>query len=181
LAKVEQSGWDSFCLLDAWEARQYREAGLDGFFPPVVPRCIEDICYDLKIESGSVLGPGAPPRIRIGHPIGGGTVGASVAIEAGKTEAWKDDNRKKLGRAKTDERHIVVYMDAELPSRSLSYFEPPPTLPNLPAEITHIWLIAHGEEIGGEWNGFDVWRASAKEPWQRYERVFIPKEGSAAL
>jgi hypothetical protein len=101
--------------------------------------------------------------IRIALPSGGGAVGASVAIEAGEKEAWKQDNRKKLGAARTSERHLVVYIDPMngLPWVALTDFEPPSALPNLPEEITHIWLVGHAEEK----DKFVAWRANTNESW----------------
>ena len=171
LAKVEQAGLENFRCLDAQTARRQREAGLERFLPPCVPRCVEDICYDLKIMSGSVISTEAPPRILIGHPVGGGAVGPSVAIKAGEREASKEDNRKKLGAAKTDERHLVVYVDIGLPWIALTTFEPPSALPELPEEITHIWLIGRNGETNKD--EFVVWVASTKEPW-RSQRVVVP-------
>jgi hypothetical protein len=135
------------------------------------PQCVEDISYDLKIMSGSVFPTGVSPKICIASPGGGGAVGPSIAIEAGEKEAWKQDNREKLGAAKTDESHLVVYIDIinGLPWVALTDFEPPSNLPNLPEEITHIWLLSHREEA----NGFVVWHANIKEPW-RSRRIVCP-------
>lgn len=174
LAKVEQAGLENFHCRDAWQTRQEREAGLGISSASRVPRCVEDICYELNVVSGSVIAAGSPPSILIAHPVGGGTVGARVAIEAGEHEAWKDDNRKKLRDSKTDERHMAVYMGAALPSMSLIYFDPPSALPNIPEEMTDIWLIGHSEEVRYEFDEFVVWRASTKEPWSG-QRVVIPR------
>jgi len=114
--------------------------------------------------SGSVISTGTSPRIFIASPLGGGAVGPSIAIQAVEKEAWKQDNRKNLGAAKTAEHHLVVYIDVMngLPWVALTDFEPPSTLPNLPEEITCIWLVGHGEEE----NQFVVWHAKAQEPWR---------------
>jgi hypothetical protein len=149
LSRLEQAGIKKF----SWVR--------DGHY-----QCVQDVCHSLNVISGSVVPTtGASPRIRIASPIRGGAVGASVATEAGEREVWKQDNRKKLGAAKTAERHLVVYIDTMngLPWVALTDFEPPSTLPNLPEEITHIWLVGDGEEA----NEFVVWYASSKEPWSR--------------
>jgi hypothetical protein len=172
LARVEQAGLDSFRCLDAYTARQQREAGLEKVFSPPVPRCVEDICYDLKILGGSVISNGASPQIFISHPRGGGAVGPGTAVRAGEREASKEDNRKKLGAAKTDERHFVVYIDIGLPWIALTTLEPPSTLPELPEEMTHIWLIGHSGVANKD--EFIVWTASTKEPW-RGQRVCCPR------
>jgi hypothetical protein len=48
-----------------------------------------------------------------------------------------------------------------LPWVALTELEPPSALPNLPEEITRVWLIAHAIEI--EEDEFVVWRASRNE------------------
>jgi hypothetical protein len=165
LAKVEQAGKHSFTWLDACTTRLQREVGLEGVIPSRVPRCVEDICYDLKIKSASVIWDEGPAKIFIAQTARGGAVGPSVALKAGEHECQKHDNRKKLGAAKTAERHLLVYVGESngLARAALSDFEPPQELPNLPEGITHIWLagwsISEVELV--------VWRASTKETWRR--------------
>lgn len=116
LTKLEQAGFEKF----SWVRDGHRD-------------CIQEVCSKLKVVSGSVIPTaGASPAIRIAFPIGGGAVGPSTAIEAGEKEAWKPDNRKKLGAAKTAERHLVVYIDTlnGLPRIALTDFGPPTILPN---------------------------------------------------
>jgi hypothetical protein len=131
-------------------------------------QCVQDICRDLGIVSGSVIPTVTSPKIRIQLPIGGGALGAITTVEAGEKEAWKQDNREKLGKAKTAERHLVVYIDVAngLPYVALTDFDPPFTVAKLPPEITHLWLIAHGEEA----DEFVVWHGSAEEPWRSLRR-----------
>ena len=142
------------------------QAGIRKFFwvRDYHQQCVQDICHDLKVTSGSVIPTGACPQIRIALPIGGGAVGPSIAIEAGETEAWKLDNRNKLGAARSSEHHLFVYIDVMngLPWVALTDFEPPSVLPNLPPEITSIWLAAHGSKD----REFVVWHAGTNEPWQ---------------
>jgi hypothetical protein len=146
LSSLEQTGKEKF-----WWVRDFEN------------QCVQDICRDLRITSGSVLPPRDSPTILIALPGGGGAVGPSIAVKAGEVEAWKPDNRKKLGTAKTAEHHLVVYIDVMngLPWVALMDFEPPSTVPNLPAEVTHLWLIGHGREE----NEFIVWYAPADESW----------------
>ena len=153
LFRLEQSGIETF----SWVSDRNQ--------------CVREICHDLKIVSGSVISTGVSGMMRIAFPVGGGAVGPTIAIEAGEREAWKPDNRKKLGAARTDEHHLVVYIDTlnGLPWIALTGFEPLSTLPNLPEEITWIWLVSHGEKA----NEFVVWHASIKEPW-RSTRVVCP-------
>jgi hypothetical protein len=148
LSKVEQSGIEKF------------------FFLRDHDQCVVDLCHDLKIISGSVIPVGGAPKIFIKPPVGGGAVGPSIAIDAGETEAWKEDNRKKLAVVETNERYLVVYIDIlnGLPWVALTDFNPPPAPAHLPREITRLWLIGHAKQTENE---FVVWHASAKEPWQR--------------
>jgi hypothetical protein len=173
LSALEQADIESFRLLDAATSRMVKAAGIEKYVGLSVPECYEKLCYDLQLMNGRVVDAGDSPKIFINHPIGGGAVGPSVAIKAGEREAWKDDNRKKLGAAKTDERHLVVYVDVMngLPWVALTDLEPPLALPKIPGEITHIWLISHSGEANE--NQFVVWRATAKEPWHSH-RLMCP-------
>jgi hypothetical protein len=138
-------------------------------------QCVQDVCRELRITSGSVIPTGVSPKIRIQLPGGGGAVGASIAIEAGEKEAWEKGNRDKLGAAKTAERHLVVYIDAMngLLWVPLTDFDPPSALPNLPQEITHLWLVAHG----GKADEFVVWHASAEKSWRSLRRS-LPEDSN---
>ena len=133
---------------------------------------VESVCRELLLEHGRTISLTGPPRIWILLPGEGGAVGPSVAIASAEKEAYENDNRKKLGVAGTRQRHLVVYVDVTngLPWVALTDFEPPPTLPDLPQEITDIWLIGPiGEQDKRE---FVVWRASKQEIWHR-QRVSI--------
>ncbi|MGA2904656.1 MAG: hypothetical protein ABSD98_12545, partial [Candidatus Korobacteraceae bacterium] len=80
------------------------EEGIDSF-PPVRTRSTRQICRDLRIFFGAAVFSDGEPTIEIWPPIGAGAVGPRLAVKTGETEAWKEDNRKKLGAAKTVERH----------------------------------------------------------------------------
>lgn len=149
LSRLEQTGIEEF----SWIRDSHHQI-------------VSDVCHDLGVMSGRVISAVTTPKICIASPVGGGAVGPSIAIIAGEKEAWKQDNRKKLAATKTVERHLVVYIDVTngLPWIALTDFEPPSTLPNLPEEITCIWLIGNEREA----NEFVVWRASIKEPWNRF-------------
>lgn len=168
LAVLEDAGISQFSAFEAYESKQIREAGLEEMFGGrVVPQCVESICDDLMLQGGGVISPEGSARIILGFPGYGGAVGADCAINAGKTEAWKKDIRKKLGAAATNERHLVVYIHVMngLAWTALSDCDPPPTLPELPPEIDQIWLLG---DIGGRAaNEFVIWRASKKMHWQK--------------
>lgn len=156
--------------LEALNSKQIREAGLVELLAGnVVPQCVENICEELRIQGGSVISSDGLPKIILGYPLYGGAVGACSAIEAAKAECWKDDNRKKLGAANRDARHMAIYVDATrgLAWTALTHFDPPTTTPELPPEITHVWLIGDA----GQANKFIVWRASANQAWCKLELV----------
>ena len=147
LSRVEEARIEKFSCVRDWDIK-----------------CIQELCRDLKVTNGWVIPTNATPTIRIVSPIGGsGGVGPGIAIEAGEQQAWKKDNRKKLGAARATETHLVVHIDAQsgLPWLALVDFEPSPALPNLPEELTHLWLLGHEEEP----NQYVVWHASTREPW----------------
>jgi hypothetical protein len=149
LARLEEDGVEQFSWL---------ERG---------PQSVDDVRRDLNVTGAWVIAAGAPPTINIGLPGGGGAVGPSDAVEAGEREAWKADNRRKLGAAKTNERHLVVYIDpmTGLPWMALTEFEPPSIPPNLPMEVTTLWLIGHSKNLNENVNEFVAWRAGINEAW----------------
>lgn len=159
---------DADCCLAKLE-----QDGIDRFFCVSNSPSVQEICCRLQITGGGVISSETEPTIQIAFPIGGGAVGPSLAIEAGEREAWKEDNRKKLGTAKTTERHLVVYFDAGngLPWTALTSFEPPKTLPKIPTEITNLWLIGHSENK----DEFVAWYASTNEAWHSTKVVCTPE------
>jgi hypothetical protein len=173
LSLLEQAGRKRFDFLEAATSRRRRNAGIEKSPVDPVTECVEKICYDLRIENGFAVDVDerVPPKIFIKHPTRHGSGRASVAIEAGEREAWKDDNRKKLDAAQKEERHLFVYIDRMngLPWAALTDFEPPSVLPNIPEEITHIWLAGYSGQAGK----LVIWRATAKEPWASH-RVDVP-------
>ena len=176
--KLEQAGRVRFDSLEAATYRRCKRTGIEKSLVHPVPECVEKLCYDLQIRSGAIVGKGGSPQIFINHPVRGGAVDPSVAIESGEREAWKDDNRKKLGAAKTDERHLVVYVDSGLPWIALIDFEPPSAAPKIPQEISHIWLIGHSGEASK--NEFVVWRAGRGQPWHSQRVVVHQNECKAS-
>jgi len=154
LARLEQEGIDSF------------------FWVSARTPSTREICHELRIISGTVLNSDGEAMIVIGRPIGAGAVGPQLAIKTGETMAWKEDNRTKLGAAKTPERHLLVYIPAgSLAWSALTNFGPPATLPKLPEEITNLWLIGQGDDR----NEFVVWRAGTTETWQSMKVECAPE------
>jgi hypothetical protein len=140
------------------------QEGIDRFYCVSRSLSVQKACCHLEITGGGVVSSDCEPTICIAGPIGGGAVGPSLAIEAGEREALKQDNRRKLGAARTTERHLVVYIDGSngLAWTALTSFEPPAIPPKIPVEITNLWLIGQGDNR----NEFVVWRSGATEAWQ---------------
>jgi hypothetical protein len=163
LAELETSGIDSLSL-------RSRDPKVDEFRSK------------FHVMGGSVLDWDSEPTIFIGGPLGGGAVGASIVIDAGEKEIWKDDNRKKLSAATTDERHLAVYFDGGNPSAwnalTCGAFVPPNCCPKISEEITHLWLI--GPHDSRHQNTFVVWYANKQEHWQSAEVVFDQQPQAAA-
>jgi hypothetical protein len=132
---------------------------------------IERIYKDLRVLAGSVIKWQQPGYISIALPVVGGAIGASLVLDAVKIEAFKKDNRTKLGNAGTDERHLLVYMDHGnyLARSAFQDFDPPSMLPELPVEITHVWVFS--ETLGND--AYVIWRASTGSPWQRIADLAI--------
>lgn len=145
-------------------------AGIEEFWGPTDSRpSVEAIYGDLGVIRGCVA-----PWIKAGHilmalPGAGGAIGASTVIEAAEKEAFKRDNRTKLGSAAVDERHLAIYVYVNsLPWVALVDFEPPPDLPRLPPEITDIWVFS---EAYAE-HEYVVWRAGTSLPWRKLKVSF---------
>jgi hypothetical protein len=120
---------------------------------------VRRICEDLSIEAGNAARWKPPGRICIWLPGSGGIKSNEVAERAPLAEADKQDNRAKLRKAGTRERHLFVLVDqgSYLPWASLVDEEPPSAAPGLPAEITHIWAAT----IARDPSVVVVWRGSA--------------------
>jgi hypothetical protein len=136
--------------------------------------CVQRICNDLSLTGG--VGYSTNETKQKITPVlgGGGSFNEFTVIEAWEREAQKPDNLKKLRAAKTDERHLVVYVDMiGLPYIALTSFAPPSVLPNLPVGITHAWLVSEHQKT----DLFVVWHGSKTQPWRR---MIIPAEDNTA-
>ena len=162
LAKLEGEGINGFDYFDQWK--------------PGCSQTVRELCGQLGVTEGYVLSSVGEPMIKIAFPLEGGAVDAITAVEAGEREAWKEDNREKLGAAKTTERHLVVYIDAgnDLPWTALTRFGPPAVTPKIPGEITNLWLIGHSENT----DEFIAWFASTNEIWRSTKVVCTPETPS---
>ena len=141
----------------------------DSYEYPAVRR----IYQDLHIDYGSVTKWKPPGRIGLISPGGGGTITPEHVQEAVKREVWKEDNRKKLNLAGSKERHLFVYVDSDnyLSWASLRDTDPSPLEPpQLPPEITHVWVASEFQEYGSAEEIVEycsVWRAMGGEKWEK--------------
>lgn len=97
--------------------------------------------YSIGIEMGGPF-PMKKPGIFIATPSGDGglVTHESVQVAIAK-ELQRPDNRRKLGGAGKNERHLFVLIGMQnfLPWIGLTDCAPPTEPPNLPEEITHVW------------------------------------------
>ncbi len=147
--------------------------GIERFFSRTDLRPnVERIYEELGVESGAVLPCKEPGYILIALPGGGGAMGPQRVFEAVRREAFKTDNRNKLGKAGTEERHLVVYVHPGnyLPWYSLLSFDPLGTYPELPNEITHVWAFTESRTAGN----YVVWHADRASAWSRLDVILKP-------
>lgn len=145
---------------------------------------VRRLLIDLGIEGASVVRWNPPGQIGISLPGGGGRVDAEDAQRAVELEAAKTDNRAKLGKCPSLERHLFVYVDPMnyLPWVALVEEEPPTCAPSLPTEVTHIWAAAESRKP----RCFTVWKAVRGSQWERMGPVgpllipsFLPESHDA--
>lgn len=125
--------------------RKIEEADMDCFLFPLHARhaAVRKIWDDLRIEAGKVK-KWKRPGIGMTDIGSGGTARSETVWESVKQEAWKDDNRSKLNRSCYTHRHLfVVIKGFQSPAYvSIRNCEPANDVPELPAEITHLWVAA---------------------------------------
>jgi len=141
-------------------------AGIERFDARTdVDPSVRRILHDLGVTWGCTLPDWiSPARVFMGLPGPSERVRADSAIQAAEFEAWKLDNRKKLGAHMGGERHLAVYAPVTgVASFALWMFEPPPTVANLHPEISDIWIF--GDRF--DTDEYVVWRSSSTVPWQK--------------
>ena len=140
-------------------------AGLQRFIAPTdcarYP-AVDQIYRDLAIEAGEVTVWKQPGQIGIWLPDGGEFTGEHVQ-SAVRAEAFKGDNRTKLGKTGCCERHLFVYVDPwNYPTwKSLLDEHAPAEPPELPNEISHVWVVSETRDPGR----LVVWRGGADVGW----------------
>jgi hypothetical protein len=152
LAELEAAGIEGFELQDCLQRN--------------CPEQIARIHKDLKLIYASSLLTSASPIIKLLSVDGPARAYISTsATDAAEREI--EPNKEKLGRATTKERHLVVYIDLTTGEAwsAMTRFPPPPVVPTLPAEVTHLWLIAQTDT-----DQFVVWDGSLSMQWRA--RIF---------
>ena len=140
--------------------------GIDRFWAPTdLHPSVDRIYQNLGVVSGSVFSHWKEPgQIGIMFPTRGGAFKrAATAIEAADKEAFKVDNRRKLGLSCTNERHLVVYVYPThySPWCALVDCNPPAEPAKLPPEITDLWLLSETRSA----HELTVWRGTTSLPW----------------
>jgi hypothetical protein len=177
LAKLEAAGIEEFDYIRANAfmrriALNYSQLGYPEKDNPSTAIAAE-VCNELRLMSGTVVGSSPKPEIIISRYPSGASVGASCATDAAEKEIAP--NKEKLGRATAKERHLVVYIDQSNGKAwiGMESFAPPSSKPNLPEEVTHIWLIAQIEK-----DRFVVWCGSKTEEWHIVDLPTVSQESS---
>jgi hypothetical protein len=119
--------------------------GIERFLGPIDWRIpsVKRVFRDLRVYSGSAaIHWKNPGYIWVDLPGRGGRVTANNAVQAVLRETRY--NCRKLAPANTNQRHLVVYLDPTnyLPWKSFVDSDPPSGSPQLPTEITDIWVMA---------------------------------------
>lgn len=122
------------------------------------------IFRELEIEGGSVVRWKNSVQINIALPGGGGFVKPDNFQKAIRLEAFKLDNRKKLGSSGFSERHLFVYVS---PRNFLAWTvlfdgEPPAEFLPLPDEVSDVWAVTSA----GQKDQYKVWKGNANAGWQ---------------
>ena len=142
--------------------RQIEEAGLDVFFGPVHAKYepVLRIWNDLRVEAGRKT-QWKNPGIGIMAPSSGGWADSESIWREVRSEVYKSDNRNKLTQSNGSNRHLFVVIDGlQGPAySSMTFCEPPQEIPDLPPEITHLWLAAEEGALVYVWLAdSDGWR-----------------------
>ena len=171
--------------------RQIEEAGLDDFFGPMHAKHepVRRIWNDLRVEAGRKT-QWKQSGIGIMAPSSGGWADSESVWGEVRSEVYKSDNRNKLGRSNGSIRHLFVVIDGlqGLAYSSMTFCKPPRETPDLPPEITHLWLAAEEGALVYVWLAdSDGWRnltnlvngdTSKRLSEYRDEEVVIDRKGS---
>ena len=142
-----------------FEGRKEFDVGDDTENSPTVK-----LLWDgLRVMYGGIVESGPYTVHQILLPSDQGTLAPDQVVAAIECEAQKEDNRVKLARANTTERHLFVQLDhLAYPAHEAMRACGLPSRPvDLPSEITHVWVASH---IGSA-HRYLVWRFSALDGW----------------
>ena len=134
--------------------KEIEVSGIDEFFSSIhahiepVRRIWENLC----IEGGNKT-KWKRPCIGMSAPVSGGFANSETVWKTIRPEVYKQDNRYKLGKSGCPKRHLFVIIDGlQGPAYvSIRRCEPPQDVPDLPSEITHIWVSAEEGQIVYVW------------------------------
>ena len=134
--------------------REIETSGLEEFFYPTDGRikAVHSIWEELRVEGGAKTKWKRPGIVMLG-PSSGGCASSEAVWAAARAEAYKADNLRKLGASPSAERHLFVYIDGlQGPAYvSIRYCEPPDEAPDLPPEISHVWLATEEGSLAYVW------------------------------
>lgn len=133
---------------------EIEKAGLNEFSIVSHAKCepVRRIRKDLLIQHGKVIKRKCPGIYMIG-PASGGAARSEKVWASVRQEVWKEDNLKKLDIPNTCHRHLFVVIEGlQGPAYvSIRKSEPPEQAPNLPSEITHLWVAAEQGSLAFVW------------------------------
>lgn len=114
------------------------------------------IMADLGVVAGAVFPTAGPGRAYLqiaGEP---GMADVEQVLAPISVVSQKSDNRRKLAATEAAERHLFVFIDDSESDAlaSLLICHPPTDPPNLPSEITHLWVATYF----GKRDQFVYWR-----------------------
>ena len=125
--------------------REIEKDGVNEFFSAIHSEyeSVRSICDDLNVEYGKVT-KWKRPGIGMTDTGSGGIARPETVWASVRQEVWKDDNRNKLNISCFTHRHLfVVVVGCQGPAYgSIRICEPPDDVPDLPPEITHLWVAA---------------------------------------
>ena len=134
--------------------REIELSGVERFFSPTDSRieAVGKIWQDLGVEAGSKI-EWKSPGIGMSGPSSGGCAEMEAVWDAVRPEAYKSDNLQKLSPDFGSQRHLFVLIDGLQGAAyvSIEHCEPPKEAPELPPEITHLWVAAEKGPIVYVW------------------------------
>ena len=134
--------------------KDIEDVGLNEFFAPIHARFepVRKIWSDLRIEGGTKT-TWKRPCIGISGSSSGGVACADSIWNDVRPVVYKADNRKKLAESEGNSRHLFIVIDGLQGSAyvSIKHCDPPVVLPDMPLEITHLWLAAEEGAIVYVW------------------------------